>query len=220
MIKRDKIDDWLKRESDIFQHSMLEMVALIGAILAAQNKELLILGQPFSVPISFSLFLLCIFLRIKYHVLESKLVVFYNQYEQSALPVKKSVEEVREILFLYFGYFLCISLTHFYFFLLAFLVFLSIDQWYNIGYLINQIKERPDWGFSKAKRLFLSWVLINFTNIILTLAAFFLVKVLNINFNLVAYSFIIAIFIIDIIVDWFLLNSDFYFGYSGYRSVE
>lgn len=211
MVKKNSASsEWFEKESKFFEKSML---ALIGAIFASNLTTLSIMGQPFSWKISLYLFVFCILFRIKYHFLEPRLSKFYECRSRDLKNREKSIEQLIDELYLYIGYALCLSLLHFYVFLTVFLIYLILDQWYTTRYLNYAKRATSDWsgGIFNPKVLFRRWVCINYVNIILILIAISSIATLNINANLVAFLFISLIFVIEILIDWFFLNRDFYF---------
>ncbi len=217
--EKNEYSEWLKRESDIFKDSL---IALIGAMFASNLKTLSVMGQPFSWPISLSLFAFFLLFRIKYHLLEFRLEKFHAEYySKNQTNREKSIEQLMEQLYLYCGYGLALSVVHFSIFLPVFFVYLIIDQWYNKAYLScvdKYPKDRElDWGkgIFIPRELFVRWVYINRTNIILTLSAILAIVVLRVGINLAAAIFIPAILIMDIFLDWLCLNKKFYWDYIG-----
>jgi len=203
---------WLEKENDIYTQSM---IALIAAIIASKIEGVSVLGQPCNWGLSILLFIFCLLLRIKYHLLEPRLREFYSHLSKSQTDREKSIEQIHEELYLYSSYMLCLSVFHFYIFLGAFSISLIINLWYNKIYLNYQMSEKPDWckGKFKPERLFNSWVSMDYLEILLILIAILLIGTVNKYFILVAYLFILSLFVIEIAVDWFLTNRDFYLDY-------
>ncbi len=214
MPKGDSVSlEWFKKENNIYIASMLALFAALFA--SAHPNNFSILGQPFNLGISVCLFIFCALLRIKYHLLEPRMKKFYSHQEKKQTDTEKSIEQLREELYLYSGYALCISIVHFYAFLGAFLVFLVIDQWYNKSYLNYQIKENPKWANGKfqPRELFSNWVYANYIDILLVSLAVMATKILNKNFSGTFAIFIVAAIFVELVLDWFVVNRDFYFDY-------
>jgi hypothetical protein len=208
--------EWFKKEKIMFEQSIL---ALFASLLLATNlKTFSLRGQPCSLEISLGLFIFCILFRIKNHLAEPRLDKFYNDFLKNLKTVrKKSIEQITDELYLYLSYFLCVSIIHFYLFLITFLFYLILDEYFNITYLIHQKKKNPEWGNGKFDpvSLFISWIGISGFEIILIVVSFFLILAKKIDFNLAAYFFIALILIIEIAYDWFGRNIGFYLDYFG-----
>ncbi len=203
---------WLEKEKSIFAQSIL---ALFGALFATNLKTFLILGQPCNWRISIGLFVFCLLFRIKNHLAELRLKKFYDDFTESLTDRGKSIEQITDELYLYLSHLLCLSIIHVYIFLATFFIYLLLDQYFNKVYIKHQISKKPKWGKDKFNpiRLFGNWVYINYFVFILILVAIYLISVLKINSNLVAYLFILFLLIIEILVDWFFLNRGFYLDY-------
>jgi hypothetical protein len=211
MDKRNYLE-WIEKENNIYTQSI---IALIAAIIASKVEGISVFGQPCNWGISISLFIFCFLLRIKYHLLEPRLREFYTHLVKTQSDREKSKEQIREELYIYTSYMLCFSIFHFFIFLVVFLIFVFICRSYNKTYLNYQMSKKPDWGKGKFKpeRLFDSWVSTDNLEIILTFIALLLTIIFGKYFNLTAYLLIIALLIIEIAVDWFLTNRNFYLDY-------
>ncbi|MCX5699765.1 MAG: hypothetical protein NTX01_08755 [Candidatus Omnitrophica bacterium] len=208
---------WLEKENDIYIQSM---IALIAALIASKIEGVSVLDQPCNWGISVSLFIFCLLLRIKYHLAEPRLREFDSRLSESQSDREKSIEQIHEELYLYSSYTLCLSILHFYIFLVAFSIFLIVNLCYHKIYLNYQRSEKPDWGKGRFKpeRLFKRWLIIDGIEIFLISITIFLIVIsfigtANKYFNLIAYIFISFLFIIEIAIDWILMNGDFYLNY-------
>jgi hypothetical protein len=200
--------EWLKKEESIFEQSIL---ALIGALFATNFVTFSIWGQPYNWRISIGLFIFCILFRIKNHLSEPRMAKFYDDFTDSLTPRGKSVEKITDELYLRLSHLLCLSIVHFYVFLVTFSAYIILDQYFNYAYLKHQINKKPNWGGKKDKvELFKSWVYIGHSETVLILLVVYAISKLNNSFNLITGIFILLLIIIEIIMDWFVLNGDFY----------
>jgi len=203
---------WLEKESSFFVQSTL---ALFGALFATKLTTFSILGQPCNLQISIGLFIFCILFRIKNHLSEFRLQEFYTNFTKSLTNRGKSIEQITDELYLHLSHLLCLSIIHFYIFLITFSIYLIFDQCFNYAYVKYQINKKLRWGENKFNpiRLFKSWVYMSYAEVILILIFIYLISVFNIDFNLVTSIFIVLIIIIEIVLDWFSINRGFYLQY-------
>lgn len=203
---------WLEKEKSYFTYSIL---ALLGGLFVTQSEAFSILGQPYNWKISLWLFIFCTLFRIKNHFAELRLTEFYNDFSQHLTDRGKSIEQITDEVYLCLSHLLCLSIIHFYTFSAIFTAYILLDQYYNKAYLKYQLKNKPKWGEDKfiPVRLFRRWVRIGHFEIIAILFTFYLIFVSRIEFSFIAYAFIAILFLVEIIIDWFRINTDFYLDY-------
>lgn len=156
------------------------------------------------------------FLRVKYHFIEPRLYKFYEGYYNFLNPTMKSIDEYLSLTYLNLFLVMCISFFSFTIFLVSFVLFMAVDQFFNISYLKYQKQSKQDWseGVVNTERLFGSWVIMNYIDILLGIITLTIVFLLTQNiflYKIVAYSFIGISFLIEIILDFCIINKDFYF---------
>ncbi len=170
--------------------------------------------------ISVELFIFCVLFRIKNHLAELRLVKFYDHFSHSLTERGKSWEQITDELYLCLSHMLCLSIIHFYAFLVIFFIYLFMDQCFNNVYLNHQLIKKPEWGKNKFEptRLFKSWIYMTYLEFIMLLIILNLLFIFPIKFALLASVFIFTLFFIEIIMDWFFINDDFYLNYYSEES--